>query len=118
MSLGVNEEMIDKQAAEAAQRRLDMSTAYKTCLLNDHGKKVLQDLSAKCYINRTTYEKGSSPYDMAFNEGMRKVACHIIGMLDLDTSELMGQVKEANNKLEKEIIREGSHINTDDLSGF
>ena len=59
---------------------------YRQVFTTDSGKKVLQDLEARCNYRNTTYVQNDSN-GTAFEEGKRTVYLHILNMLEEETNE-------------------------------
>ena len=62
---------------------------------SDEGKRVLEDLKKRCFVNQTTFVNDS--HATAFHEGHRSVVLHILTMLSLDIAKLKEQ-QEAQEK--------------------
>lgn len=76
------QELSEKQLAELEQKKKDYVSTYSTA----EGKRVLQDLEAICFMNRTTFsvKEGRT----LLNEGMRFVVVHIKNMMIMDVAKL------------------------------
>ena len=78
------------------QQIKELKQLYQNVFESPDGKKILDDLSRKCFINRTTLNE--SQIQMAFNEGQRSIVLHIQTMMRLD----IDKIKEHLDKQEKE----------------
>lgn len=57
-----------------------IKTAYKKCFESDDGKKVLGDLTKRCFAKQSTFT--GEALTMAYNEGTRSILLHINSMID------------------------------------
>jgi len=83
---------MDKQKDKQKQLAIDYHTAFDT----DSGKRVLEDLSSKCYENRNTYVPGDT-HHTAYHEGMRCVILNIRKMLAIDFNKKKQEKAKVNN---------------------
>lgn len=72
------------------------NTAYKTIFNTPQGKEVLKDLLKFCHFDSPTFMP-NDPYTSAFNEGKRRVALRILGIMNMD-EEAMNKVLEELNQ--------------------
>ncbi len=79
----------ERQIEEIKQKKFDYVSVFSTLA----GKRVLKDLKAVCFSNKTTYspDKGRTE----FNEGTRFVVdVHIKNIMDMDVKRLYELIKE------------------------
>ena len=53
---------------------------YKRLLTTDDGVKVLEDMKARFYYNRSTFS--TDPHEIAYNEGQRTVLMFLMAMIE------------------------------------
>lgn len=70
----------------------ELKQLYINVFEGEDGKKVLADLSKKCFVFRTTLD--NSQARMAFNEGQRSIVLHIQNMMKLDIDKIEQEIKK------------------------
>jgi hypothetical protein len=107
-----NEKLAAVNAKKASQR-LVLVKAYKQCFKGAAGKVVLQDLASQCHLITSTYKPKDQAIDMALKEGKRHVICAILGMMEMDTVDIIGLIKDTNKQMDD--VRKGiDFVNTTD----
>ena len=93
-------EKIDKSIAAAKTALTTKNSRYKKVFLNNNeGEYVLSELYKFCGIDRPSYVE-NSPDRTAYNEGMKRVALHIKGILkqsNTDIDKLINNYQESVN---------------------
>lgn len=78
-------------AQEENERQLDelrqLKKDYISAFSSSAGKRVLEDLEKRGFMNRTTYSEGKGR--IFFNEGMRFFMVHIRNMMSMDIKMLI-----------------------------
>lgn len=75
-----------------------LAIVYKTCFSTEVGKKVLSDLSEKCFEKRSTFVEGNHDKQNV-NQGKRAVILYIRDLIEKDL-----------DKPEPELIKEQNYI--------
>ena len=105
------EKKLAQLQSDKANRDLVLVKAYKKAFGGSHGKVVLQDLASKCYLVSPTHLEGDQALDLARKEGMRSAMCNILAMLEKDTIDIIGLIKDTNKQMED--VRKGvDFVNT------
>jgi len=78
-----NKEQLKKLESQIAEN----SQLYKRVFLTDDGKKVLQDLEKRCFMNHTTYNDNHG--QMSFSEGRRSIYIHIKNLIEKDLKDIL-----------------------------
>ena len=78
------------------QQLKQLQEDYKATFSTENGKRVLKDLEARCFENKTTFS--INPQVTSFNEGTRMVLVLILNMMSMDIA-----------KLQKELERQGGN---------
>ena len=64
---------------------------YKSTFATENGKRVLEDLEARCFETKTTFSV--NPQVTSFNEGTRMVLVLIKNMISLDIVRLQKELE-------------------------
>jgi len=72
-------------ARRAAQAKATLM-AYRRLFSTDDGKIVMQDMMRSCYFFTPTV--GATPYDTAYNEGMRSAVLRLMSTSRLKEKEI------------------------------
>ena len=90
---------INKSIAAAKTALTTKNSRYRKVFSDNEGEYVLAELYRFCGIDRPSYVEGS-PDRTAYNEGMKRVALHIKGILkqsNTDIDELINTYQESVN---------------------
>lgn len=92
-------EKINNSIAAAKTALTTKNSKYKKVFSNDEGEYVLAELYKFCGVDRPSYVENSSDRT-AYNEGMKRVALHIKGILkqsNTDIDKLINNYQESVN---------------------
>ena len=67
----------------------DLKLAYTKAFDGVHGKILMDDLAAFCFIYSTT--QSNDPVQMHINEGRRQVFLKILSVLDMNIQEILSE---------------------------
>lgn len=73
----------------------DLRQHYKNTFDTVSGRIVLEDLMKFGHVNNITFRPGD-PHETSFNEGMRRVALHILAYSQADLINQPNQQEETN----------------------
>jgi hypothetical protein len=93
----IKEEELKRLQAENA---LEISSAYKALFNTKAGKIVLEDLAQKFYLVTPTHTAGDDSLTVMKREGMRAAVCYILSAIELETSDMLKVIKNANKAIE------------------
>ena len=69
-----------------------LKTDYINTFSTENGKKVLEDLEARCFVNNTTFNGDVN--QMIYSEGTRSIILHIKSMINMDIKKIKKRQEE------------------------
>ena len=77
---------------KTANKKLDVTSDYKTVFDSEAGKRVLWDILRNSYVLGSVY--CDNPHETALREGQRNSALRILSILQTDEKKLLEQIEE------------------------
>lgn len=82
---------------DAAEEAAKLRVAYRQTFNTPQGREVLADILRSGGVHRTGFVAGD-PYMSAFHEGQRRLALHVVEMLNSDPDAVANMLREGDTQ--------------------